>query len=1030
MEGTQCQLGTRLADGLCRHDANGLADVHQLVGGQRPAIALGAHTALGIAGEHGTSLDLFHIVSDEIVEHVHGQCVASLVQHGFAVGRIDHVSCEQTGVRTTIGSLDKMQVALSVTLADLHRQAALGAAILFTHDHVLGDVHQTTGQVARLCGTQCGIGQTLTRAVLGDEVFQHGQAVAVVGLHRSRNDLALRVGHEASHACDLVDLHHVSSCTGLHDDGQVVLGVEVFLDSLGNLAGALGPQVDEFLTALLFGEHTDFVVLVNLVGFGFVLLDELVALGRLDDVGEREGHTGPRCTGEAHILQSVQRRSHLCGGVTGCDVVDDLAQTLLRSLIVYERVVDRQRAVEQDAAVGGCEKHGTIVEALFLHHRRAARFRIDDFDFARFPTLRKHEVFRKADKHLGLHVDLVLVERHFGLFERGEHTALALGTVDDGGQVVQTEDHVLARHGHGVAVCRLQNVVGSHHQGAGLGLGFGGQRQVDCHLVAIEVGVECGAGKRRQVDGLAFHQDRLERLNAQTVQRRCTVQKHRMLGDDLFEHAPHFGIATVHKTLGALHVLRVVEVHKTLDDERLEQFEGHRLRQTALVHAQGRTDHDHGTAGVVHTLTKQVLTETTLLALEHVAQGLQRAVRSAGDRAATTTVVEQGVDGFLKHALFVVEHDFRSAKLDQSLQTVVTVDHTTVEVVEIGGGETATVELHHRAQIRRNDRDHVEHHGFRLVAGGQEGVDDLQTLQGAGLALAGAGVDFLTQLLGSGLQIEVLQALLDGFGAHAAFEVVAVAVFHFAPQVDVAFHVARLQVLEAVEHGAQTLDLLVETDANRGHFTLGAVAQLGACGAPGFAFGLKFGQIGFDLLGTLFDFRVAAPLQVGDVVVELVLQTRKILVTLFLIDAGDHVGGEVDDLFQILRSDVQQVAQTGRNTLEEPDVGHRSGKLDMAHALTAHTALGDFHTAAFADDALEAHALVLAAGALPVTGRSEDLFAEQTVFLRLQGTVVNGFRLLDLAVAPITNVIGGGQANPQFVKCVDVQHSIVLSIDS
>ena len=804
----------------------------------------------------------------------------------------------------------------------------------------------------------------------------------------------------------------------------------MFLDRLRNLAGALGPQVDEFLTALLFGEHTDFVVLVDLVGFGFVLLDVLVALGRLDNVGEREGHTGPRCAGEAHILQRVQRCRHLCGGVTGCDVVDDLAQTLLRSLIVHERVIHRQRAVEQNTAIGGCEKHGTIMEALFLHHGRAARFRIDDFDFARLPALRQHKVFRKADKHLGLHVDLMLVEGHFGLFQRGEHAALTLGTVDDGGQVVQTEDHILARHGHGVAVSRLQNIVGSHHQGACFSLGFSGQRQVDCHLIAIEVGVECGAGKRRQVDGLAFHQNRLECLNTQTVQRRCTVQEHRMLGDDLFEHAPHFGVAAVHETLGALHVLGIVEVDKALDDERLEQLEGHRLRQTALVHAQGRTDHDHGTAGIIHTLTEQVLTETTLLTLEHVAQGLQRTVGGAGDRAATTTVVEQGIDGFLQHALLVVEHDFRSAELDQSLQTVVTVDHTTVEVVEIGSGETATVELHHRAQIRRNDRNHVEHHGLRLVAGGQEGVDDLQTLQGAGLALAGTGVDLFAQLLGSGFKIEVLQALLNGFGAHAAFEVIAVAVFHLTPQVDVAFHVARLQVLEAVEHGAQTLDLLVETNADGGHFTLGAVAQLGACGALGFAFGLKFSQIGFDLLGTLFDFRVAALLQVGDIVVELVLQTRKILMTLFLIDAGDHVGGEVDDLFQILRSDVQQVAQTGRNTLEEPDVGHRSGKLDMAHALTTNTALGDFHTAAFADDALEAHALVLAAGAFPVAGRSEDLLAEQAVFLRFQGTVVDGFRLLDLTVAPVTDIVGGGQANPQFVKCVDVQHSIVLSIDS
>ena len=102
----------------------------------------------------------------------------------------------------------------------------------------------------------------------------------------------------------------------------------------------------------------------------------------------------------------------------------------------------------------------------------------------------------------------------------------------------------------------------------------------------------------------------------------------------------------------------------------------------------------------------------------------------------------------------------------------------------------------------------------------------------------------------------------------------------------------------------------------------------------------------------------------------------------------------------------------------------------MTHALAANLAARHLDAAALADDALEAHALVLAAGAFPVAGRSEDLLAEQAVFLRFQGTVVDGFRLLDLAVAPVTDVVGGGQANPQFVKCVDVQHSIVLSIDS
>ena len=87
--------------------------------------------------------------------------------------------------------------------------------------------------------------------------------------------------------------------TGLHDDSQVVLGVEVVPRPPQKPRWCTWSTVDEFLTALLFGEHTDFVVLVDLVGFGFVLLDVLVALGRLDNVGEREGHTGPRCAGEA-----------------------------------------------------------------------------------------------------------------------------------------------------------------------------------------------------------------------------------------------------------------------------------------------------------------------------------------------------------------------------------------------------------------------------------------------------------------------------------------------------------------------------------------------------------------------------------------------------------------------------------------------------------------------------------------------------------------------------------------------------------
>jgi hypothetical protein len=92
----------------------------------------------------------------------------------------------------------------------------------------------------------------------------------------------------------------------------------------------------------------------------------------------------------------------------------------------------------------------------------------------------------------------------------------------------------------------------------------------------------------------------------------------------------------------------------------------------------------------------------------------------------------------------------------------------------------------------------------------------------------------------------------------------------------------------------------------------------------------------------------------------------------------------------------------------------------VAHPVAADLAAGDLHAAALADDSLEADALVLAAVALPVPRRTEDPLAEQAVLLRLQRPVVDGFRLLDLAVRPRPDRIRGRQPDPDLVEVIDV----------
>ena len=111
---------------------------------------------------------------------------------------------------------------------------------------------------------------------------------------------------------------------------------------------------------------------------------------------------------------------------------------------------------------------------------------------------------------------------------------LARQALADLGEVVHTDDHVLRGDVDRLAGCRRAQVVRREHEHAGLDLSLAGQRHVDRHLVAVEVGVEGRADQRMQVDSLALDQHRLKGLDGQTVQGRCTVEQHDAAVDDLF----------------------------------------------------------------------------------------------------------------------------------------------------------------------------------------------------------------------------------------------------------------------------------------------------------------------------------------------------------------------------------------------------------------------------------------------------------------------------------------------------------------
>ena len=97
-------------------------------------------------------------------------------------------------------------------------------------------------------------------------------------------------------------------------------------------------------------------------------------------------------------------------------------------------------------------------------------------------------------------------------------------------------------------------------------------------------------------------------------------------------------------------------------------------------------------------------------------------------------------------------------------------------------------------------------------------------------------------------------------------------------------------------------------------------------------------------------------------------------------------------------------------------MGNRHGQFDVAHALTAHPAEGDLDAAAVADDALVFDALVLAAGALPVAGRSEDPLAKQPALFRLARPIVDGFGVFNFPLGPRPDDFRGGHGDGNLVK--------------
>ncbi len=121
------------------------------------------------------------------------------------------------------------------------------------------------------------------------------------------------------------------------------------------------------------------------------------------------------------------------------------------------------------------------------------------------------------------------------------------------------------------------------------------------------------------------------------------------------------------------------------------------------------------------------MTETSLLTFEERSQRFEFSIAGSCDSLASAAVVYQGVDSLLQHSLFVSHDDVGRAELNELFKSVVTVDNSAIQIVEIRRSVSAAVKRYHRTKFRRKYGKYVQYHPLGSVAAYSKRFDDVKT---------------------------------------------------------------------------------------------------------------------------------------------------------------------------------------------------------------------------------------------------------------------------------------------------------------
>ena len=495
------------------------------------------------------------------------------VQQNLTRFRIQHILCQKTPHESILQYLNSPLRRRRQTGTLAYEIDADDITVILTHDNILCNIDKTTRKITRVSRSKCRIRQTLTGAMGRNKVIRYGKTFTEIGLDWQVDDLTGRIGHESAHTSELTHLLFITAGAGVSHHINWIERIHIFHHGRRYIIRSLRPEGNYLSIALLVRDKTTTELTLNRIDLLFGRLKNILLLRRHDNIGNCNRHAGYAGIMITKILYSIDDNCRFAGSKG----IEALSNELAELLFIH---------ADAEAPLTG------FLILMVIP------------DLRRQNLIKDHAAKGCLDKTIALHtaLDLCLNSQSMMLvgqkcfLDTRKYLALAQCTWTQNSKIIGTKHHVLCRNDDRTTILWCKNMIGGKHEDTSLCLCLCGQRKMDSHLVAVEISVIRSTSQRMKLQGTAFCKNWLEGLNAETMQRRCTVQQNRMLLDDLLKHIPYLRTCTLDHALSRFNIVCNLRAYKLFHNERLEELESHFLRQTALMQLELRTNNDNRTA--------------------------------------------------------------------------------------------------------------------------------------------------------------------------------------------------------------------------------------------------------------------------------------------------------------------------------------------------------------------------------------------------------------------------------------------------